>query len=219
MEMPPTVFVVDSDAKIRSSIAELVASMELTCRTYATGDEFLRTFDPRCHGCLLLAVKMPSMDGLEVQRLMQDPKYRIPTIMITAYGDIPTAVQAIKNGAIEFMEKPIQCHLLVDKIRRALEMDQQYRHARESAADLEDRFSKLTTRESQVVEMVTNGKTTKQIASDLGVSPQAIDAHRGRAMTKLGIESVAGLTRLVLQKTYMENPSATDPFTSLADQG
>ena len=191
-----TVFVVDDDPDMRESLYDLISSVQLPVRCYASATEFLDDHDPAIPGCLLLDVRMPGMSGLQLQDRLYEQGIDIPIIIITGHGDVPMAIRAIKHGAIDFIEKPFRGQAVIDSIGEAIKQDTKNREARARRAEIEERFSLLTLRERQVVDMVAGGATTKQIAAQLGVTPQAIHAHRSRAMKTLKVTSVARLAML-----------------------
>ena len=192
----PTVFVVDDDSDMRESLRDLISSVRLPVKDYGSATEFLDDYDPAIPGCLLLDMRMPGMSGLDLQDTLHEQAIDIPIIMITGHGDVPMAVRAIKHGAVDFIEKPFRGQVLIDRIGEAIKNDAKTREARARRVEIEERVSLLTPREREVVDMVVTGTTAKQIAAQLGVSTQAIYAHRKRAMTTLKVSSVARLTML-----------------------
>jgi two-component system response regulator FixJ len=206
-----TVFIVDDDPAIRRALGRLLEEVALPARTFATADAFLETYDEDEPGCLVLDVRMPGMSGMDLQERLNQLGIRIPIIFITAHGDIPMAVAAIQRGALDFVEKPVRAQKLIDRIHDALNLDVELRAERQKTARLAERFELLTRRERQVIELAATGQTNKEIATQFGVSSQAIDGHRSRAMKKLGTHSVAELVRLVLDLRGESNVSAPDP--------
>lgn len=200
METKGTVFVVDDDPGVRKSLTRLMEQVELPVQDYRNAQEFLESYSPEIPGCLVLDVRMPGMSGLELHRELLQRGWTIPVLFLTAHGDVPMAVDALKRGAFDFIEKPLRGQLLIDTIRRALVCDVEQRHHAHRKDSIESRFGLLTPREMEVVEMVVQGKNNKAIAGELGVSPQAIDARRSRAMAKLQVESVAELVKLVVER-------------------
>ena len=200
METKGTVFVVDDDPAVRKSLTRLMEQVELPVQDYRNAQEFLESYRPETPGCLVLDVRMPGMSGLELHRELLQRGWTIPVLFLTAHGDVPMAVDALKRGAFDFIEKPLRGQLLIDTIRRALVCDIEQRQHADRKDTIESRFGLLTPREMEVVEMVVEGKNNKAIAGELGVSPQAIDARRSRAMAKLQVESVAELVKLVVER-------------------
>ena len=198
MKQNPTVFVVDDGPAMRESLRWLLEAVGLSVETYASPEEFLEHFDASKPGCLLLDVKMPSMNGLEVQQELTARGALTPIIFLTAYGDVPLAVRACQAGALDFIEKPFSDDVLLTAIRKALAKDRLVRRRRMDEVEFAERTSLLTPRERDVMTRVMAGKTNKDMAWELGVSPRTIEVHRGRLMTKLKADSVADLVRLGL---------------------
>ena len=201
MQQPePTVFVVDDDEAVRESIGWLVESEGLAAETFCSAAEFLQAYDPDRPGCLLLDVCMPDMSGMELQVKLASERITLPVIMVTGHGDVPLAVRAIKGGALDFIEKPIDQRGLVQCIRQALAIDAARRQERARWAEAERRLASLTLREREVLSLVVAGLFSKEIAFKLGISPKTIEVHRTHIMQKLGADSVADLVRLALGK-------------------
>ena len=198
MEPEGTVFVVDDDSGVRKSLRRLTETVNLPFQAYGTAKEFLEAYDPALPGCLVLDVRMPGMSGLELQKQLAAKGVAIPIIIITGHGDIATAVDAMQRGAVDFMEKPVSPQVLLDRIQQALVQDRERRRDEAEHDDLATRLASLTARERQVADLAITGLTNKQIAAQLGVSSQAIDAHRTKAMGKMHTRSVPELLRLML---------------------
>ncbi len=194
----PLVLVVEDDPDVRESLCDLLSSVKIPVKSYASATEFLDDFDPSTAGCVLLDVRMPGMSGLKLQDKLRRQGIDIPIIIITGHGDVPTALRAMKNGAVDFIEKPFQPQVLLDGIREAIDKDAIARKARARRSEIAVRFARLTPRERQVVDLLVSGCTSKQIAAQLGVTSQAIDAHRARATKKLEVNNLAELIRLAL---------------------
>ena len=194
----PTVFIVDDDEAMRESMTWLIESVGLKVQTYASADEFLQSYYPGRAGCLLLDVRMPGMSGLELQKHLKDQQVAVPVIMITGHGDVPMAVRAMKAGAIDFIEKPFNDEQLLESIRTALAIDDTRRDEQSFKAEVASRLAHLTPRESEVMEMVTAGKSNKEIANLLNVSAKTVEAHRAKVMEKMQAGSLAELVRLVV---------------------
>jgi FixJ family two-component response regulator len=188
-----TVFVVDDDAAVRDSIAELVQSVGLQAEGYASALAFLEAFHPERHGCLVLDVRMAKMSGLILQQRLNVLGATIPVIVLTGHGDVPMAVQAMRSGAVDFIQKPYREQTLLDSINAALSLDAAARRSSSAADDLEQRLAALTEREREVINQTLSGSTSKEIARKLGVSPRTIDAHRQNLLRKLGIGTVKEL--------------------------
>jgi two-component system response regulator FixJ len=193
-----TVFVVDDDQAIRSSLQWLIESVGLNVEVYPTADDFMRSYYPGRSGCLLLDVRMPGMSGLELQEHLLQKQIRIPVIIITGHGDVPMAVRAMKAGAVDFIEKPFNDELLLESIRKALAVDEKQRELQSQRARVAARLAHLTPREHEVMMMVTEGRSNKEIATALGVSAKTVEAHRARVMEKMEADSLAELVRMVL---------------------
>ncbi|WP_456374497.1 response regulator transcription factor [Thiolapillus sp.] len=192
----PTVFVVDDDEAMRSSLQWLIESVGLRVECYASAESFLEAYYPGRSGCLLLDVRMPGMGGLELQEYLRRHEISIPVIIITGHGDVPMSVRAMKEGAIDFIEKPFNDELLLDAIRNALAVDERQRQEQTLRAELASCLATLTPREHEVMEMVTAGKSNKEIASALGVSAKTVEAHRAKVMDKMKASSLAELVRM-----------------------
>jgi FixJ family two-component response regulator len=191
----PTVFVVDDDEAVRESLCWLGRSVGLNVAPFASAQEFLQANEHACAGCLVLDVRLPGMSGLDLQRELAARRITLPIIMITGFGDVPTAVSALTAGAIDFIEKPFSRQLLLDRIRHALDLDRAARSAQAERDALAARLALLTPRERQVVDLVVVGKTNKVMAMELGISEKTIEVHRAHAMKKMQVECVAELVR------------------------
>ena len=188
-----TVFVVDDDAAVRDSIKELVESVGLQAKGYDSALAFLEAFSPQLKGCLVLDVRMSEMSGLVLQERLNELEARIPVIVLTGHGDVPMAVQAMRNGAMDFIQKPYREQALLDSINAALALDIDARRSSSAADDIEQRLSTLTDREREVLDRILSGQTSKEIARELGVSPRTVEAHRKNLLRKLEVASVKEL--------------------------
>jgi FixJ family two-component response regulator len=188
-----TVFVVDDDAAVRDSIQELAGSVGLQTEGYASADAFLEDFRPQRPGCLVLDVRMAGMSGLVLQERLNELEALIPVIVLTGHGDVPMAVQAMGNGAVDFIQKPYREQALLDSINAALARDAAARHLSSTVDDSERRLATLTDREREVLGQTLSGLTSKEIARELAVSPRTVDAHRKNLLRKLGTGSVKEL--------------------------
>jgi FixJ family two-component response regulator len=192
----PTVFIIDDDRGMRQAVQDLVESVGLRAESFATGQEFLnrrRTSDP---SCLVLDVRLPQMSGLDFQRRLAEIGIRIPIIFITAHGDIPMSVRALKSGAVEFLAKPFRDQDLLDAIQQALQRDRVALEQEAEVHDLRRRYETLTTREREVMALVVSGKLNKQIASEVGASEATVKIHRGNVMQKMQAGSLIELVRI-----------------------
>ena len=192
------VFIVDDDEAMRNSLRWLIESVGRTVETYESARAFLEIHYPGRSGCLLLDVRMPGMSGLELQSQLESHDIRLPVIILTGHGDVGMAVKAMKAGALDFIEKPFDDELLLAAIEKALTEDAEKREERASRAEILARMSQLTKRESQVMEMVTNGKSNKEIAAELNVSAKTVEAHRAHVMEKMQAGSLAELVRMAM---------------------
>jgi RNA polymerase sigma factor (sigma-70 family) len=192
------VFVVDDDQAMRNSLKWLIESVGVQVESFASADEFLAQYQPGRAGCLVLDVRMPGMSGLDLQEYLVEKNVHIPVVIITGHGDVPMAVRAMKGGAIDFIEKPFNDEVLLDAIRRAIAYEEQQRSQHVENLHIQERLSHLTPREHEVMEMVTEGRSNKEIANALGVSAKTIEAHRARVMEKMQAGSLAELVRMVL---------------------
>jgi FixJ family two-component response regulator len=192
----PTVFIIDDDRGMRQSIQDLVESVGLRAESFATGEEFLkrkRTNDP---SCLVLDVRLPQMSGLDFQRQLAETGMQIPIIFVTAHGDVPMSVRALKSGAVEFLTKPFRDQDLLDAIQQALQRDRAAQEQQAEIHDLQERYGELTAREQQVMALVVSGMLNKQIASEIGASEATVKIHRGNVMRKMQAGSVVDLVRM-----------------------
>jgi FixJ family two-component response regulator len=183
---------------MRTSLQWLIESTGMQVRTYESADAFLAGYYPGRAGCLLLDVRMPGMSGLELQSYLAREGYRLPVIVITGHGDVGMAVKAMKAGAVDFIEKPFHDEDLLRSIGNALKLDQSRRATQTTRAEIAARLADLTPREHEVMAMVTEGKSNKEMAATLGVTPKTVEAHRARVMEKMRAESLAELVRMAL---------------------
>jgi len=192
----PTVFIVDDDDGVRRAVQDLVESVGLRAECFATGQEFLhkkRNSDP---SCLVLDVRLPQMSGLEFQRMLAEVGIQIPIIFITAHGDIPMSVRALKSGAVEFLTKPFRNQDLLDAIQQALQRDRAAREQQDDVDELHGRYLTLTARERAVMKLVVAGMLNKQIASEIEISEATVKIHRGNVMEKMQAGSLIELVRM-----------------------
>ena len=189
----PVVFIVDDDEGLRGGLERLLRSVGLRSETFASTLEFTRCRLPDAANCLLLHVRLPGMSGLDFQTELAKSGIRIPIIFMTGHGDIPMSVRAMKAGAVEFLTKPLREQDLLDAVRVALERDADRRESEGSVAKLRALFDQLTSREQEVLSLVTAGLMNKQVAGKLGISEIMVKVHRGNVMRKMSAKSLADL--------------------------
>jgi FixJ family two-component response regulator len=192
----PTVFIIDDDRGMRQSMQDLVESVGLRAESFATGEEFLRRKRTNDPSCLVLDVRLPQMSGLDFQRQLAETGVEIPIIFVTAHGDVPMSVRALKSGAVEFLTKPFRDQDLLDAIQQALQRDRAVRELQAGIHDLQERYQTLTAREREVMTLVVSGMPNKQIASEIGASEATVKIHRGHVMQKMQAGSVVDLLRM-----------------------
>ena len=193
----PLVYVVDDDEAVRDSLTLLLKAVGLTGQTFSSAAEFLNHYDPEQHGCLVADIRMPGMSGLDLQDELNRRGAKIPLIFITGHGDVPMAVDAMKSGALDFIEKPFRDQDLLDRVQQALAWDKERRIENLKTLAIRERLATLTPRETEVMECVVQGQANKVIAMDLGVSQRTVEIHRARVMEKMAVRSVAKLVRAV----------------------
>ena len=193
----PVVFVVDDYAPGRRSITRLLHAAGFVVAAFASAHDFLAQYDPAASGCLVLDLAMPAISGLELQSILADKKSLLPIIFLTAHGDVPKSVQALKGGAVDFLTKPVNDEDLLAAVRVAIEKDHTFRQKQTEVSEIRARLATLTPRESQVLEYVVAGKLNKQIAGTLGTVEQTVKVHRAHVMQKMKVNSVAELVRLM----------------------
>jgi two-component system, LuxR family, response regulator FixJ len=194
----PIVYIVDDDDAIRAALRLLLKSVGLAATALPSAQDFLASYNPQQPGCLILDVRMPGMSGLDLQQQLNVRGAIIPVIFITGHGDVPMAVEAMQQGAFDFLQKPFRDQDLIDRIQRALAKDQAERVQLRERDRIKARLESLTAREREVLDLVSSGKPNKIMAADLGVSQRTVEIHRSRVMEKMGASSLAQLVRMVL---------------------
>ncbi len=203
MEPETTVFVVDDDQALRESLSRLMGSVGLPVETYPSAQAFLDSHDASRPGCLLLDIRMPGMSGLELQERLAQTGAGMPIIIISGHADVEQAVRAMKTGAVDFIKKPYNGEVLVNHVRRALELDARIRRERAERAAATACVALLTPREHEIMHLLATGKPVKQIAHELGLSRKTVDVHRSHIMMKLQVDSVVDLAHLAeLDRTF-----------------
>ena len=197
MQPDPTVWIVDDDPSIRNSLKWLIESIGLAVKTCESAEEYLRSYVDG-PGCLVTDLRMPGMSGLELQDALLENGCTLPMIFLTAHAEVPIAVRALKNGGLDFIEKPFSNHGLLERIQRAVARDKQTRVALERKKEVLDRLERLSTREREVLDQIVQGKANKEIASQLNVSVKTVEFHRAHVMQKMGAYSVASLLHAIL---------------------
>jgi FixJ family two-component response regulator len=206
-ETPPVVFVVDDEPLILAALTRLIRAAGFDVQTFASAQQFLDAARPDALGCLVLDVRLPDANGLDLQHKLTAAHVDLPVIFITGHGDIPMSVRAMKAGAVEFLTKPFKDQDLLDALRDALARNQSARQQRAELARMQARYELLTPREREVFPLVTQGFLNKQIAADLGTSEKTVKIHRAQVMHKMAANSVADLVRMA-DKLGLTSPKA-----------
>jgi len=195
-EAEPIVFIVDDDLSVRRSTERLIRAAGLKVKSFPSAREFLKNPRPEGPACLVLDVRMPGLSGMDLQRELTQSGIHIPIIFITAHGDIPMTVRAMKAGAVEFLTKPFRSRGLLDAIRAAIERDRAAHKERAETGELRQRYEQLTPREREVMPLIASGLLNKQVAGELATTERTIKFHRAHIMQKMGAESLADLVRM-----------------------
>ena len=194
----PRVFIVDDDEAVRDSLAILVETRGLAVKTFSSGNEFMESLSPTWTGCVFIDVRMPGIDGLEVQRQLVASKSTLNVVIMTAHGDVPMAVKAMKAGAVDFLEKPIEPQQLLETLQRHINVRPSGAQNSEQANEARPRFDKLTAREKEVLTFLVKGAPNKVIAFEMGISPRTVELHRAHVMQKMAASSLSHLVRMAL---------------------
>ena len=189
-------FIVDDDEAVRDSMSMLLETIDLPHQCFSSATEFFEYYDGTQKGCLILDISMPGMSGLELQEKLKESNSLLPIIFITGHGDIPMAVAAMRQGALDFMRKPFQEEDLISRILQAFDCEADIRSARDVRQIMIDKLALLTTREKQVFELVGEGQANKSIAYDLDISERTVEVHRSQVMKKLEVRTLAQLVRI-----------------------
>ena len=192
----PTVFIIDDDPSVRKGLTQLLLAAGFNAEAYTSATDFLAEAEYHRHGCIILDVHMPGMSGPELQEKLVVTGCCLPIIFLTAHGDAPTAAEAMKKGAVDFLEKPVNLDDLLETVKLSFAQDKENRANKSESEDILQRIKMLTKREQEVMTYVITGMLNKQIAGEMLISEETVKIHRGRVMQKLGIVSVAELVRL-----------------------
>lgn len=191
------VYILDDDAAIRDALSVLVRSIALRAIECASADEFLQCFEPERGGCLVTDVYIPGMDGVALQKRLMQTGVHIPMIVMSGHGDIPLVVKMLRNGALDFIEKPFSNHHMLERILEALKLDAERRTQLQGIAEHQYHYDTLTPREKQVADYLVRGVSNKVIAADMDVSPRTIEAHRAHIFQKMKASSAVDLARII----------------------
>lgn len=191
-----TVFIIDDQRTMRSSLRRLIETAGIKAEAFDSAEAFLDSYDVQRPGCLLLDLQMPGMSGLQLLERLASRGDGRPVIVLTGHADVPTAVRAMKAGAVDFIQKPFQIPELLERIRQSLALDAQWRRWKLEAAQILDRMNALSPREREVLDMVVDGRSTREIAEELGLRTRTVDLHRHSIMHKMGARSSVDLVRM-----------------------
>ena len=205
------VYIVEDDDAVRESLQLVLESVGYQTRAYANANAFLDAYDNDMAGCLVLDIRMPGMNGMELQRKLNERNSILPIIFVTGHGDVPMAVEAMQQGALDFVQKPYREQELLEKIERAFQIDQANRESLQQRQAIAARLQSLTPRELDVLHLMVEGNANKVIAIDLDISQRTVEIHRARVMEKLEANSLAHLVRMVMavDPTLLQPPSSS----------
>jgi len=191
-----TVFLIDDDPGVRDSLTLLLSLKDISTQPFANADSFLESYTPERVGCVLTDLRMPGMTGLELQAALRERHIELPLVVLTAHGDVATARAALKNGAFDFLEKPVDDAMLLDVLQNALRVDRERRSSAVQRSTSDERRERLTNREREILKLLTAGHSNREIATQLGISPRTVEVHKARIMDKLECHSLAELIRV-----------------------
>lgn len=195
--MQPTVYFVDDDAAVRDALSLLLSLKGFVSQVFASAETFLDTYRPEWRGCLLTDLRMPGMSGLELQRTLTERGILLPVVVLTAHGDVATTRQAMKAGAFDFLEKPVDDAVLVDVLRNAIAFDAEMHAAERAREKGRERLARLTPRERDVAQLLTDGLQNREIAERLGISPRTVEVYKARMLEKLDCRNLAEMLRVM----------------------
>lgn len=218
-ETGPTVFVVDDEPDVRDSINLLLKSVGHSVATFESADAFFAGCSPERPGCLVLDVRLPGMSGLKMQKVLATRDFRLPVIFISGHGDIPMAVRAVQEGALDFLEKPFSDQSLIDCVDRALTLDAENRRAEAERAEVADGLAALTPREYEVLVKLLDGKVNKIVARELDLSTRTVEIHRARVLQKMGVANAQQLVRRVMASGLVTLPDNGEADVTPASTG
>ncbi len=208
MNTDPTVLLVDDDQKMRESIEWMLQKEGISVEAYSTPKAFLDCYDPDRPGCLVLDSKLPGMTGVELRNALERLGGRHPFIVISEYGDVSNAVEAMRTGAIDVIQKPFSRQAFLTRVRQAIDRDAENREQREKQRALRERLQSLTPREREILDLVVDGELTKIIAQKLGIRPKTVEVHRSHITSKMGVDSTAQLVRIVIEQKLSAGESS-----------
>ncbi len=194
-DLTQRVYIVDDDEAVRDSISLLLETLSIPSETFPSANDFLDAYDDSFVGCLVLDIRMPGMNGLELQDRLEEIKAHLPIVFVTGHGDIPMAVEAMKKGAVDFIRKPFRDQELIDRIQQAFNLEAVERASRATVDDVKRHYEKLTPREEEVFERVAAGQSNKVVAIELGISERTVEIHRSHVMEKMASRTLADLVR------------------------
>ena len=209
MQNDTVIYIVDDDAAVRDAISKLVCSVGMAAQCFVSAEDFLCEYSEEKPGCLVLDVRMNGMGGLELQQELLVRGSKIPIVIITGHGDIPMAVDALKNGAVNFIEKPFRNQSLLDAIRAAIQKDRKLRILDESNKELVQKYACLTEREREISKFITRGLSSKLIARELNLSPRTVESHRANIMKKMESSNTLELFRQLIQISGIQQQAST----------
>jgi FixJ family two-component response regulator len=199
LQKKATVYIVDDDVAVRSSLTWWIESHGFQVKMFESAQAFLEFYQQDISGCIIMDIRMPGIDGLQLQTILQQRGCTLPTIFVTGHAEVPIAIAAIRSGGFDFLEKPFDDDVLLDRIQQALALDAQARHEPDNHQDVINRISRLTTREKRIMQLICQGLTNRQIADELELSHKTIEVYRTRVMQKMQVNSLPTLVRLLVE--------------------